>query len=327
MGKHYILILSVLFLHFGANCQTLSGTPTFLKEYHNFKSDTSIIVAIPLNDNFYCLKSNSEVVVINGKSNLIDATYSDNSKSLDLTNLFLTTDTIIGTSKAQDYYLSGNKWLPLGRRFKLPPVFEDDKFVVTSTCSGEWGGSIYFRDKRTGKLYECQSTCTVNVLKKDNRYFITSMLAHMSGFTNIFEIDDPTKLKLYNFDSIQKKANADKNRGKIRIYPVGYNESKSQRGTIQLVDSIGVLAITSFMYDSKIFYLIIKDAKTDITTIKNNKLVTLDTLFDKNLWIDASINRVYPDRVVCSFNGDNASGFVDIQNNRLVFYSFNWRHI
>src|ERR1700722_17794087 len=57
--------------------------------------------------------------------------------------------------------------------------FEDENYLVTKTCSGEWGGTIWFKNKKTGITYACSATCPVAVNKINGKYFITNTLAHL----------------------------------------------------------------------------------------------------------------------------------------------------
>ncbi len=37
--------------------------------------------------------------------------------------------------------------------------YQDERYYVRRTCSGEWGGSIWFRNKSTGIEYSCSAAC------------------------------------------------------------------------------------------------------------------------------------------------------------------------
>lgn len=165
MSKIYLLLTFIFLI-----CRNVEGQDvkaSFQKEFHNFNIDTSVRIAVPLGDKFYCLKSNGNVFVIDKNSNRIIPYYNDNSKYLNLIDLYVRADSLFGISKTKSYLLnSKDNWIPLKNPFPVPPLFEDDKFIVASTCSGEWGGSVYFKDKRTKKVYTAQATCVVNVKKK-----------------------------------------------------------------------------------------------------------------------------------------------------------------
>lgn len=242
MKNKYLIIIALALFALEARSQS-----DLTKEYHNYKIDTPISVTVLYKNSFYCLRSDNQIFVINSRTNNIDSSYNDNSKGISLLNIYLRNDTLIGLNRKNSYYLdtAAHKWVFLKKGIYIAPIYEDERFVLTSTCSGEWGGSLYFRDKNTNQLYECQCTCAVNVQKNNGNYLVTASLAHMSGFANIFEIEDPLKLKKYDRSYLK---------GKKIIY-VGDDESKSNQGTKQLIDSIGVTIAASFSYNSKTYYL------------------------------------------------------------------------
>lgn len=61
--------------------------------------------------------------------------------------------------------------------------FEDENYLVRKSCSGEWGGTIWFKNKVTGIEYSCEATCPVAVNKVNGKYIVTTTLAHMIGFS------------------------------------------------------------------------------------------------------------------------------------------------
>ena len=64
-------------------------------------------------------------------------------------------------------------------------LFEDDRFIVTKTCSGEWGGTIKFKSKENGTVYACAATCPVIVNKLNGKYIVTNSLSHLDGFCTV----------------------------------------------------------------------------------------------------------------------------------------------
>ncbi|HEY4198738.1 MAG TPA: hypothetical protein VGM63_24525, partial [Mucilaginibacter sp.] len=201
MRKLYLAILGSLIFVFGAKAQT-----SIVKEYYNFKIDTTIEVSILYQNNFYCLKSDNQIFVVDAETHLIDSSYQDNSKNIKLLNLYLLKDTLIGLTRWNTYFLNGqHKWILRNKGISIPPIYEDDNYLVSSTCSGEFGGSLYFQDKKTKELHECACTCDVNLIKDNEKYIVTASLSHLAGYTNVFQIADPSKLKLYIRDYLIKK--------------------------------------------------------------------------------------------------------------------------
>jgi hypothetical protein len=75
--------------------------------------------------------------------------------------------------------------------------FEDETYLVRKTCSGEWGGTIWFKNKISGIEYSCEATCPVIVNKLNGKYYVTSTLAHMFGFSEVIEISRPDSMAVF----------------------------------------------------------------------------------------------------------------------------------
>lgn len=99
MSKIYLLLTFIFLI-----CRNVEGQDvkaSFQKEFHNFNIDTSVRIAVPLGDKFYCLKSNGNVFVIDKNSNRIIPYYNDNSKYLNLIDLYVRADSLFGISKTK----------------------------------------------------------------------------------------------------------------------------------------------------------------------------------------------------------------------------------
>lgn len=114
-------------------------------------------------------------------------------------------------------------------------VFQDEKYEVWNSCSGEWGGTIYFKNKNNGEIRYAQSTCTVSVNKIGDKYYISNVSTHLYERSSILEIINPEKMEL------SLKSPPFHPEIETREY-----ETKSNLGTKTIVDSVGVSILTSF---------------------------------------------------------------------------------
>ena len=153
--------------------------------------------------------------------------------------------------------------------------FEDDLYIVSKTCSGEWGGTIKFKNKQTGIEYACSATCPVVVNKLNGKYVITNTLAHLSGYSEIIEVDNPDSLSIFKLPKPRIKE------GKTIIRYAGDNESKSTKGFRQVMDSVGILTIATFPYNEQLYHIITDFRKTFVAKIEHSKFVTIDTISNK----------------------------------------------
>lgn len=192
-------------------------------------------------------------------------------------------------------------------------IFEDSLYILSKTCSGEWGGTIKFKNKKTGIEYSAASTCPVVVNKLNEKYYITNTLAHMSGFSEILEISNPDLMTVFELPKPRSK------KGKTNVRYVGDDESKSTNGTKQLVDSNGVLTLASFPYNGQLYHIVTDFKKTFLTKIENNSFVTIDTISDKSIWTYNPEVFVKDDgHIIVLFKNQEVEGVLEIFGNQIT---------
>lgn len=277
-----------------------------LKNY-TFDIDHEIIGVAYCNSEFYCLESDGKVFSIDSilhKKTIANAPISSTSIVSINDSLF------VRTKNDSTFYLKNNKFSFTKRKNDFP-FFEDDKYIVEKSCSGEWGGSIYFIDKSDKKKYECASTCPIIVNKLNETYIITASLAHMAGSTQILKIDDPKALTLF------------KKRKRKKINYVGDDESKTTIGSEIIVDSVGVMVTTSFLYERNLFHIVTGNQGTSLCKIENNEFEEIAKISDDRFWSYNPINVRYSEgKTLSVFRNNNSNGFLFIKENNVTIYSF-----
>lgn len=186
--------------------------------------------------------------------------------------------------------------------------FEDDTYKVTKTCSGEWGGTVRFTDKKTNIEYSCKSTCPVSVIKRDGEYIVTSSLAHLSGSTEIIKISDPKSMDVFQLPPPRKK------KGKKVFRYIGDNESKSKKGTETLLDSVGVLTLGSFLFEKELFHVVTDFKRTYIAKIENKRFVMIEFICNGRTWTyDNGVIATEDGHLIIAIQG----GYIDIFDNQV----------
>ncbi|WP_107040413.1 hypothetical protein [Brumimicrobium mesophilum] len=190
--------------------------------------------------------------------------------------------------------------------------YEDTLYSVRKTCSGEWGGSIWFKNKRTGIEYSCAATCPVVVNNVNGKYYVTATLAHMVGSSEIIEINDPDSMEIFKMPKPRQK------KRKQKIYNVGDNESRSRLGTTLLVDSIGVLTLGSFTHRNQLLHIVSDYDHTYLCKIEESRFITIDTICIGRLPIYRSeINETENNTLVILFNSNDTKGYLEIKNSKI----------
>lgn len=197
--------------------------------------------------------------------------------------------------------------------YKVDPnnIFEDSLYIVSKTCRGEFGGTIKFKNKKTGIEYSAASTCPVVVNKLNGKYYITNTLDHMRGFSKILEICNPKLMSVFKLPKHKK--------GKIIIMEFGDDQSKSTKGTNTLVDSFDVLTLASFPYNGQLYHIVSDFKMTYLTKVENNRFITIDTVSDKNLWTsDPEVFRKQDGHMIIVFKNREVEGILDIFENQII---------
>lgn len=142
------------------------------------------------------------------------------------------------------------------RAFK---IYKDEQFNVYSTCRGEWGGTVFFQDKKTNELFEASSTCPIVVNKIGKEYYVTNYLGHMVGFTSVIKIADPRKLEKsnWNFKSCFG--------------------SKKIKGIEIVFDTTDFYIPTSFEVKDKLVHIFSDEKGTYISKIENKQIKPIYT--------------------------------------------------
>jgi hypothetical protein len=191
-------------------------------------------------------------------------------------------------------------------------IFEDSNYIVSKSCSGEWGGTIKFKNKKTGIEYSAVSTCPVVVTKFNNSYFVTNTLAHLSGSSEILEIRNPNAMSVFELPKPRKT------KGDTIIEYVGDDEAKSSKGTKSVVDSIGVLTLATFLFHAKLYHVVTDFAKTYLTEIIGNKFISIDTISNESLWTyDPEVFVTIDKHSIIFFDNEKVSGYLDIFDNTI----------
>ena len=184
------------------------------------------------------------------------------------------------------------------RMFK---TYEDEQFNVYSTCRGEWGGTVFFEDKKTKQLYEGSSTCPIVVNKIGNEYFVTNYMGHMAGFASVNKISDPKKLK-------KSKRNFKHRFG-----------SENQKGIEKVLDTMDFYIPTSFVVKRKLVHIYNDDNGTYIAEIENGKMKPIYT-FDFKFYPQFN-QQLENGKQVLTFEvaESNKDGVLLIDGNKLIF--------
>ena len=145
-----------------------------------------------------------------------------------------------------------------------PYFFEDENYIVTTKCNGEFGGEVYFEDKMDKTVTIAYSTCPVIINKHESKYYLTTSLWHLGGFYSINEISDPKELSIKSNDSIYQ------GRGDL------------MSGMKVLTGGTGKTILLSFKYNDNIYHIVCDhDASENYIAIRERATLKKIQLLNK----------------------------------------------
>ena len=231
---------------------------------------------------------------------------------------------LVGLSDGKYYYLnSDNIWLDYTVSVPFtsqPKLFEDSNYISFCDCQGEWGGTVYFYNKTTKKIYFTEATCANSILKKGNEYLVLSHLGHMMGTTELKAIANPDKLSLVDLKNTNKT---------FKGQALGYAENSKGAKIIFNYDDIQIFA--SFTYQGKTIYLVYWKDETFLAEIKNNAIQIVNPLFNRELYTHHPVTTNYDNTILMNldFYGiakEREVSCIIIKDNQLIKLDWNEKH-
>lgn len=196
-------------------------------------------------------------------------------------------------------------------------LYKDEKYEVWKSCSGEWGGTVYFKNRQSGVIHYAIATCPVSANKINGKYYVSNSLAHLLASSEILEISNPESMEItekipFNHPDII-----------TREY-----EAHSHLGTKKVMDSTGVMIIASFIYNQKLYSVLSSNdgGKTTISELKDKKFKTILKLPEKLFYSEPILIKRADNDLTLYFQNPK-SGIMHIKDNKieLAYYQKNTR--
>lgn len=185
------------------------------------------------------------------------------------------------------------------RHFKL---FKDSTYDLYANCNGEFGGTLFFVNRKTKDVYDAAATCPIVVNKIGTNYYISNYMGHMMGSASILKISDPsalTKTKL-EFDDIEG--------------------SEHLKGFETLIDTTGLYLHTSFVADNRLLHIYSDDNGTFIGKIQEKQFVRLFQ-FNFKFYVNSNQQSEKGKQVLVFNKADSdLNGVLVIDKSHLNFY-------
>lgn len=183
--------------------------------------------------------------------------------------------------------------------------FENENYIVDSECRGEFGGRIYFKDKKNGQINFCASTCSVIINKIDNSYYLTTSLRHGTGSYGLYEISNPKDLTEKENDTIR------------------YNKYDELIGLKPLSVDWHKTILLSFVYKSKLYHIVSGNEETYLAERVNSKLMKIQTLIDREIYsIENETRKTKDNHYYAIFYSKGKQGYIEVYDNNIKITTY-----
>jgi hypothetical protein len=227
-------------------------------------------------------------------------------------------------SNGRFWYLDSlNHWSKLDYKLpfdKQPKLYENNDYLAYCDCHGEWGGTVYFYNRKTEETYFTEATCANSIIESKNGFQVLSHLGHMMGTADLKLIKDPTKLtNLKGFKSTTFNGSA-----------LGYADSTKQ--DVKLFDYWGLQIFSSFRLSGQTYYIIYFQDRTFLATIENNNITIVDPLFNSDLYTHDPISIQYGDDLILinldfwGIGREREVSMIVIQDKEILKLDWNKKH-
>ncbi|MBO9203233.1 MULTISPECIES: hypothetical protein [Niastella] len=296
----------------------------FLVSVKSIKGDTIINSAVYHSGHIFCLQEDGKVIVLDTAFNFVDSLTARFSK-LKIQFLHSYNDTILLSTDKDIFYLDTGFALKKynNQPFKYGlPYYNDSTYYVHACSAGEWGGAVFFWNKKTNKTFSYPATGVQQVFKFKDNYVVSSFLAHMSGFSDYLLIKDPTKLYELK-DEKQKRfcnwyVDVDSLKGKKHF------DTTLPSGVKYYADEFTTRTMLAFPYNDTLYSIYCTDSATILAKHVNFKIIPIDTLLKRRISFQFANTHLTNDVSVTAYRenwgtSDANKNPISYQNTGLIF--------
>jgi hypothetical protein len=196
--------------------------------------------------------------------------------------MFSLGDTVFIANKKSSYYIDTSfrrRKYVRNRVLYGQRIYEDSAYYIYACCAGEFGGSVFFRNKKDDKFYSYYATCARQVVKFKGQYVICNNLAHMSGSMDFLFVKDP--LKLFEL-SDSKQRNHCNWYSEIDSLNVDWAK-RPRRGTRSYDGPYGAMSLLSFVVGDSLYSVLSNENSTFIAVHRGDTISERQTIMNNRL--------------------------------------------
>ena len=158
-------------------------------------------------------------------------------------------------------------------------LYEDSSYFVYACCAGEFGGSVFFQNKKNGKIYSYYATCASQVLRFQGEYVVCNNLAHLSGSSDFLFVPDPAALFMLTDAKQQRHCNW---YAEVDSLKVDWDK-RPKKGTRSYEGPYATMSLMSFVVGDSLYSLMSSDNSTFIAVHRPDTIVRRQVVLGENL--------------------------------------------
>lgn len=225
----------------------------FSTRHVSLPTDTTIRAIAYLNGYLLLLQDNGKVVALDTAYKRVEFV---EKKLASIKGTFLRryNDTAFVGNNDKIFYLKAD-FTPLGYRSERgmygDVLLEDSAYLIYGCCAGEWGGSVFFRNKQTEKTYSYFATCPGQVLRFGKEYVVCNNLAHMADHMSFLVVTDPTTLYEITDERLKNYCNWYTAIDSLKDY-----WQVSKKGSVRFYDAYDAMSFITFPFGDSLYSIL-----------------------------------------------------------------------
>jgi len=300
-------LISILLFNACRNKNGISGQSTFIIRQIQLKSDTTISAIAYFENMVICLQNNNKLLILDTAYNR-EHTLENKLNGYKPNYLFTLHDTVFITTKSKTYFI-GSKFriteYKLNNRLYANGLYKDSLYYVYGCCVGEFGGAVFFLNKKTNRTYSYFATCATQVLKFKGRYVVCNNLAHLERSMSYLFVREPTKLYELTDEKLKHFCNWYAKVDSLKYYwgHSAVGDTKFYRGSPRS------MSLITFQANDSLYSLVCNDSTTYIAVHKNDTTLCRQMVFDKTIEFHQAQVVSVGHKQICLYNLTGGSPF------------------
>jgi len=189
-------------------------------------------------------------------------------------------------------------------------LYEDSSYYIYACCAGEFGGAVFFRNKKSDKFYSYYATCASQVLKFQGQYVVCNNLAHLQGSTGFLFVPNPETLFMLNDEKQRNHCNWYVEVDSLKVDW----DKRLKKGTRSYEGPNATMSLMSFIVGDSLYSMLTNDSSTFISVHRGDTIVERQKILSQNVVFHHTYIVQSGTKQVCLYQQSGGDPFQAIEN-------------